>query len=196
MNLTPRSRPQATRAQVLEWVNSRGVAGGELLNTDNVVLVGRRAYYKDTVGKPGQNDIGVYDDALFWLWPEKGFAAFNANTDPSRYGHNPGVGKLYARLKPGFYRFRKWRHKGQYAAFGQASSIVTVQRMNADGTVHHEEDGDNFGINIHRGGESGTSSWGCQTLPPEQWLEFQQLGYRLLDQYGQKSFPYILTDNS
>jgi lysozyme len=191
--LTPRSRPQASREEVLSWLSAQTQRP---LPADNVILVGRRAYYKDTVGKPGQNDIGVYDDALFWLWPDKGFAAFNANTDPSRYGFNPGVDKLYARLKPGFYRFYRWRHKGQYAAFGQASSVVTVQRMSADGTVHHEESGDGFGINIHRGGDSGTSSWGCQTLPPEQWLEFQLLGYRLLEQYGQKSFPYILTDNS
>lgn len=195
MNISPRSKPQATRAQVVEWVNA-SAAAGELLATDQVVLVGCRAYYKDTMGKPGQNDIGMYDDALFWLWPNNGFAAFNANTDPSRYGHNPGVGKRYARLKSGCYRFTKWRHKGQYAAFGQAGNMVTVQRMNADGTVHHEEDGDNFGINIHRGGDSGTSSWGCQTLPPDQWPEFQELGYEMLDRYRQKSFLYILKDNS
>jgi len=179
---------------VLAWASSAGFAAAKDLK--QVVLIGRRGYYRDTMGKPGVNDIRLYDDALFWVWPDGGFSAFNANTDPGGYGHNPGVGKLFARLKPGRYTFTKWRHKGQYAAFGQANNVVTVQRMNADGTVHHEEDGDGFGINIHRGGENGTSSWGCQTLPPDQWPEFQTLGYRLLDQYKQKSFLYILTDNT
>lgn len=190
--MLPRSRPQATREEVLSWISRDW---SRIAPADKVILAGRRAYYRDTMGKPGQNDTGIYDDALFWLWPEGGFAAFNANTDPSRYGWNPGVGKLYARLKPGCYRFCKWRHRGQYAAFGQGSNPVTVQRMNADGTVHHEEEGDGFGINIHRGGESGTSSWGCQTLPPAQWEEFQLLGYRLLERYGQKTFLYLLTEN-
>jgi len=188
--LVPTSKPQAKLAdlhQILEDVAPK------LKSTDKVILVGWRAYYRDTVGRKGKNDYGVYDDALFWVSPDS-FSAWNANMDPSRTGFNPGVGKKYARLQDGVWRFVKWKHKGQYWAFGQGGNPVTVDRVNDDGSAAYSEKGC-YGINIHRGGDNTTSSWGCQTLPPEQWEAFKAIGYALLDQYGQKDFPYVVVTN-
>src|SRR5205085_158905 len=54
-------------------------------------LVGRRGYYRDTMGAKGANDIGVYDDAIALVTPNA-VLAFNANTDPSR--HRPAMATL------------------------------------------------------------------------------------------------------
>jgi len=67
---------------------------------------------------------------------------------------------------------------------------VTVLR---DGDPNYPETG-MFGINIHRGGASGTSSLGCQTIPPTQWEVFKSLGYEQLKLAGQATFKYVLVE--
>jgi lysozyme len=99
------------------------------------------------------------------------FAAFNANTDPSRYrkGQGKGAGKGMASLKLGVYRAHNLgKHKGQYEALIQTGGPVTVIR---DGNPPYEDSG-YFGINIHKGGFNTTSSEGCQTIHPTQWPSF------------------------
>jgi lysozyme len=124
-------------------------------------LVGRRGYFGDTLGAVGQNDVGLYDDAI-WLVERESMTAFNANCDPTRLA--PGI----ARLLPGRWKYRPGTHglsrpkAQQYEALVQAGH-VTVSR--GGGVL----DTGFFGINIHCGGEHGTSSLGCQTIPPDQW---------------------------
>lgn len=163
----PPARPKMTRADVVGLV-AKAHPEAEL---PGVFVVGVRGYYRDTLGKPGVNDRGLYDDAIFVVTPTR-FAAFNANTDPSRYrrGRGKGAGKGMATLKPGLWRaHRPGKHKGQYMALIQTGGPVTVIR---DGLAGDYEDTGWFGINIHRGGINTTSSEGCQTIPPDQWPEF------------------------
>lgn len=158
--------------------------------TDQVVLVGIRGYYRNTMGKPGVNDRGIYDDAMFVVSPTH-FSAWNANTDPSRY--KLGV----ASLVPGIHRYRKGNHGlskpgGGYPAFRPATpgEELPVKR---DGIADPKP---GVAINIHRGGHNTTSSLGCQTVPPQQWDAFYAALAGELKRYGQKTFPYILHENA
>jgi lysozyme len=135
-----------------------------------VVVVGIRGYYRDTMGAPGVNDRGMYDDALFLDTPDS-FATFNGNTDPSRVqiGHGTGDAKGMAVLNPGIWYAHKFDlHKGEYLALCQRLGQITVTR---DGNPPYPDTG-MFGINIHKGGYNTTSSLGCQTVHPDQWPAF------------------------
>ena len=160
---------------------------------DKVILVIWRGYFRDTMGEKGKNDVGIYDDAFFWRAPNA-YSAWNGNSDPSHLGWNPNAGKFMARLMTGVWRFVKWKHRGQYWAFGQGENKVGVERLDSAGVLHKVESG-TFGINIHRGSQNHTSSEGCQTLPPSQWEAFKATGYGLLDAWGQKTFPVIVVAN-
>jgi hypothetical protein len=191
LGLVPPTRPGATRDMVLAY------CGAEPL-PPFPFLVGRRGYYGDTMGKPGVNDIGLYDDAL-WLVERDRLTAFNANCDPTR------TQRGMARLCVGRWKYRPGIHglsrpvTERYEALVQAGH-VTVDR---DGIG---KDTGFFGINIHRGGETTTSSLGCQTIPKAQWGDkwgadpsrFMALIHRALaeegrDHPGRDTLVYILT---
>jgi lysozyme len=160
-----------------------------------VIVVGVRAYYRDTMGAPGVDDRGIYDDALFLHTPSV-TAAFNGNTDPSRYrtGSGTGAAKGMACLRPGAWYVHSFDlHKGKYLALCQRAGEVTVTR---DGDPPYADTG-MFGINIHRGGYSGTSSLGCQTIHPTQWDSFINLAVDQCKRYygarwRKTVIPYIL----
>lgn len=178
--MLPSSRPQLTRDAVSQLLSKHSV--GEF------ALVGIRGYYLNNMGKPGANDRGIYDDAIFLITPNV-FAAFNANVDPSVFR------KRIATLKPGLWWYKigvhglsKPRYR-QYRALVQASP-VTVTRDGAG-----EESGF-FGINIHRGGKATTSSEGCQTLPTEQWSSFFGLVESEMKRCEKTAIPYLLTDGN
>ena len=167
-------------------------------------LVGIRGYWKRTMGDPLKNDRRMYDDALAVVLRDR-VVTFNFNTDPNgwRKGHGKGGVKGMATLVEGLYE--SWcmgKHKGQYWALVQTGGEVLVRRdadasvpekdiVEVDGEKFYEESG-YFGINIHRGGVSGTSSLGCQTVPPGQYDEFQKLVYAEMKKAGMKKIQYGL----
>ncbi len=177
--MLPNSKPQITKEALLAKmpVVDR--------NKYPLIIIGVRGYYADTMGEPGKNDRGIYDDAIFIDSPNV-FAAFNGNTDPSAQ-YRLGL----ATLKTGvWYAHKIGLHKG-YQALSQQMGKVTVIR---DGKG---EETDYLGINIHRGGNTTTSSEGCQTIPPKQWDAFISLvvseAKRLYgDNWDKVCIPYIL----
>lgn len=178
--MIPASRPQRSEAEVRAIIAKRGV-------TASVVLVGYRGYYSTTFGKPG-NDRAVYDDAIFLVAPEF-FASYNANVDPSAF--REGIANLVEGVhlyKLGIHGLSKPKHL-QYEALVQAAKV----------TVNRDKKGKDtgmFGINIHRGGYRGTSSLGCQTIPPAQWDSFIASVKDQMKRNLQKTIPYILVNEA
>jgi lysozyme len=186
-SIVPPSRPRATREIVVAAALREWKKEGHTTPLPDFFVFGVRGYYRDTMGKPGKNDRGIYDDAFFILAPEC-FVAFNGNVDPSRF--KPGV----ATLCDGFHPYKPGNHGitrpgGGYPAFRPATKNeeLPVQR---DG-VRVPWPG--VAINIHRGGENGTSSEGCQTVPPSQWDAFHALVISEFRKTGLSSFWYGLT---
>ena len=156
-----------------------------------LLLIGIRGYA--SLGGNTGNKRNIYDDGIVIL-TDRVCEVFPANTDPSRFGINPKIGKGFASLKLGAYPSYIFdTHNGSrpHPAICQRVGEVTVLR---DGGI--EESG-YFGINIHRGGEAGTSSDGCQTLPRAQWNLFYKLAkseaQRLWgDAWDKKTICYII----
>ena len=197
--MLPASRPQMKEDDVRALLSEKGLPS----LADSVVLLAIRGYYKDSMGKVGVNDVGIYDDAMFVVGPNV-FAAFNANTDPSRLGWNEGVGKPFAVLQKGLWYFRRGQHKKQLKALRQCTDEEAesrnipddgeflVERSRGEGDARNYKEKGYFAINIHAGGNNGTSSWGCQTLPPDQFVEFIDLVYSETLKHQQTRIPYLL----
>jgi len=183
--MTPNSRPQAASDKIESIVRQAFASGTPF---PDVCVVGVRGYYRDTMGEAGKNDRGLYDDALFIVAKDR-FAAFNANTDPSRFKR--GI----ATLIPGVHWYRPGNHGiskpgGGYPAFRPATPDEALPVMR-DG---HAGKSDGIAINIHKGGYGTTSSAGCQTIHPDQWDEFHSTLTAALKAAGVKKFPYILVE--
>ncbi len=196
MPIVPETRPRMSYSE-LPKVRAAGLD----VDAHPVFVAGVRGYYLDSMGAAGRNDRGIYDDAIF-LVSVALFASFNANTDPA--GRRPGRGfgseKGMARLRPGVwlcYRFDDHRGSGNpYPAICQRAGEVTVIR---DGIESDYEHTGSFGINIHRGGWSRTSSLGCQTVYPAQWNSFigaaQDQARRFHgERWKRVTIPYVLLE--
>ena len=195
--IVPAARPRLSSTQLKQRMAA--------FNIDRekypLIIVGIRGYYKKSLGQPSANDRGIYDDALFIDTPNS-TTAFNGNTDPSRYrlgqgrGKAKGAGKGMASLQPGLWLAHAFgRHKGQYLALVQSQNSVMVLR---DGNPPYLDTG-YFGINIHRGSYTSTSSLGCQTIHPQQWPAFIALAkaeaIRLYGaQWATQTVPYLLLE--
>lgn len=177
--LLPSARPRLSRSAVEQILHSARV-------TTAVAIVGIRGYYRRTMGEPSDNDRGIYDDAIFVISPSA-FVSFNGNVDPSVHR------KSIAVLQPGVWKYRMGIHglskpaKQRYKALVQAAAVTVLR----DDTGY---DTGWFGINIHRGGRTTTSSLGCQTIPPPQWPSFIALVESELKRAGQSTVPYVLID--
>lgn len=166
--------PKMTKAEIETIVKNSGVKS-------DVVIVGIRGYYRDSMGKVGINDRGIYDDAIFVLSPNE-FQAFQANVDPSIFK------KGIATLQVGVYKVVKWIHHGKYAALQIVNDVV-----NRDGQTNN--DSGRHGINFHYGSETQTWSEGCQTLPKSIYWNFLNLVYGEMQKYHLDSVQYVLIDN-
>jgi hypothetical protein len=184
------NKPSIKRDLLEKFIKKAGV---DLVKYPNII-VGIRGYFLDSLGVKGKNDRNFYDDALIILTPNV-YATFNANTDPTAF-YKKGT----ACLKLGFYP-NSWKfdiHGGtqsSYPAICQRLGNVTVIR---DG---EGEDTGMFGINNHKGGINGTSSLGCQTVPPSQWDAYYALAksewMRIYGkQWNKVAVPYLLIENS
>lgn len=176
--IAPATRPRITRAEVEKLLARNRVER-------DVALVGIRGYYLNTLGAPGQNDRGIYDDAICVI-SQQAFVTFNANVDPSVHR------RAIAVLQPGVWLYKLGIHglsrpkSQQYRALVQAAPVTVLR----DGVG---ADSGWFGINIHRGGNTTTSSLGCQTLPPPQWPAFIALVESEMKRCSQTTIPYLLT---
>lgn len=179
--LKPSSKPNP--------LNLMAMVAKKVKTSDEVYLVGVRGYYLDTMGKKGQNDRGIYDDAIAIISPE-GVITFNANTDPASF--KKGIANLKTNTNPGWL-YKQGIHglskpkSQQYQAYVQAADVTVVRDGKGDDTGK-------FGINIHRGGTLSVSSIGCQTIPPSQWTAFNELVKSLMKKHGQKTIRYFLMD--
>jgi lysozyme len=184
MSITPASRPQSTQGEIIVKIPT------SVKYKYKVILVGVRGYYRDSMGEVGKNDRGIYDDAIFVIAPDF-FGSWNANTDPSYSDkQKPDV----AVLAPGVHIYKRGRHRishpPSYPAFRPATKDeeLPVTRSGKPSV--------GVAINIHKGGVNGTSSLGCQTIPPDQWDSFRSTVYMLMDRYEQTEVPYVLTVNA
>jgi lysozyme len=175
-------RPKLTREEALQIVKQFPAFD------EKVFVLAIRGYYKNSMGKPGVNDIGIYDDAMFLFGPDY-FGAFNANTDPAVAV--PGK----ATLIPGLHRFKPGLHgfgraTKPYKAFRPATKDETLP------VTRYGQEGEHRGqyINLHCGGEYQTNSAGCQTVIKNQWPEFQEKAYELLVLYNQHELVYLLKE--
>lgn len=198
-SLLPSARPEIGRHAAEQLLHKAGV------DISRPAILGRRGYYRDTMGVIGKNDRGLYDDALIVVTPTA-YATFNANTDPSRA--YPGV----AVLEAGLWLFKLGIHNASkdpaahphYPALVQADEVI-VRRDDTkefSAGTRHERYGEClgggrwrgwFGINNHRGGFTSTSSEGCQTVWPPQWEAYFELVKGEMKRYSQLCIPYLLT---
>jgi lysozyme len=184
MNMLPSGKPQLKIDDALQLLNSFPVYDYP------VKLLGVRGYYKHTMGNPDKNDLGVYDDAIFILAPNKLMLSYNANTDPSSIFNDHT-----AMLKPGgpyLYKIGMHGVSGDhpYRALRQYGRVTVLRKGKEDTDTAQAP----FYIDIHRGGYNTTSSLGCQTIHPDQWPDFFANVERLMDNNRQQVIPYCLVE--
>ena len=205
-NLPPMNPPLAKKNDVESLALAGWRSDGNEGPLPSVYVLAVRGYRFATMGNPERNDCGIWDDAFFLVTPD-GFFPENANTDPSRLGWNPGVGKPYGLLQPGVWYFYPGPHKGRPGCFRQADDAQVaaklgiphegkfkVMRMWGYGDSRNYIEWGHQQVNVHPGAMSSTSSWLCLTLPYDRasaWLRQATLAVK---EARQKTLPVILID--
>lgn len=179
--IVPPAKPRLTYNDAVAWMSAYGLSY-------RFALVGQRGYYRDQLGKPGVNDRGIYDDEISLVTPEEDeFKTFNANTDPSI--QKPGT----AVLIPGKWLYKLGIHglnkpvDKQYEALVQAAPVTVLRDGQSTPMTGY------YGINIHKGSRSSTSSLGCQTIYPDQWPGFINSVKAAMIKYERSKILYLLT---
>ncbi|HAB99731.1 MAG TPA: hypothetical protein DCE71_07920 [Parachlamydiales bacterium] len=158
----------------------RGIVKHFNCDPNQAVIIGVRGFFSK------ENKINVYDDAIFLTSP-RAFQSFNANTDPS-YART-GI----ATLKSGLWKYKLGIHGLSKPKFLQYKALVQADQV----TVMRQNKGPDtgwFGINIHKGSRSTTSSLGCQTIHPDQWSSFITSVESEMKIAKQTVIPYVLVD--
>lgn len=203
------NRPVLTRDKAI-------LIADNLLEGEKVFLLGIRGFIDPAKG----NKRGVYDDAVF-LVTEDGVEGFTFNTDPSvdrkgiavlqpgKYAYTQGLHGvhhldtkndlddrvLYNTLIAHHKDVDSDKGKLTYWAFRQAGPVLLLR----DGKTTPETDGwpsNPAWIDIHRGGVNTTSSEGCQTVLPDEWLELRDKGYAAMDKNAMHQISYILVEKT
>lgn len=182
--MLPSGKPQLGVDEVIKLLNAFAVYDYP------VKLLGIRGYYKKTMGDATKNDLGIYDDAIFILAPNKLLLTYNANTDPSRIFNSHT-----AILKPGgpyLYKIGLHGVSGDhpYRALRQHGRVTVLRNSKEDTDTAQAS----FYIDIHRGGYNTTSSLGCQTIHPDQWPDFFANVETLMNKNRQQVIPYCLVE--
>lgn len=191
------SRPKQTRDWVIDQLLFNKLWKNRSITRMHVVAV--RGYFLNSKGKPGQNDRGIYDDAFFVITPDT-FAAFNGNTDPSRYRR--GMAMLKAPQKIVYRKgYHGYGRRSGHPAFRQASNVIVhrdggVGNGKSLGNGLFTDAGTNrFWTNLHRGGSNTTSSLGCLTVPAMQWNLFYDYVSHQMKLFHQTTFNCYLVEN-
>lgn len=184
--ILPLYRPKQSDAVTLAVLQKFGNQMPSKRATDKIKVLMVRGYYLNSMGRKGENDRAIYDDAIFVVSPE-GIQSFNGNSDPSVYRKRVATIKApqNIRYRPGLHGMS--RKAGPYPAFRQDAHCTVVRDGVGDDTGM-------FYVNFHRGGVNGTSSLGCLTVPPHQWDEFYRLLKGLLDKHDQDNFYVTLVE--
>jgi len=159
---------------------------------------------------------GRYDDILAILTPEA-YTEFKANTLPSKKALGmavlqPGVYK-YVKGLHGIHHLNMKSPADKaimdtllknghdftpipgrtlpYYAFRQAGPVTILRDGAAASEMKTSPDAWPW-IDIHKGGYNLTSSEGCQTIYPDRWPEFRDLGFRSMEKYNQAQIKYCL----
>jgi lysozyme len=160
MSIIPKGKPKLPPMDVRKIAAAKGVT---IPQDGKVAVLAIRDYYLDSIGRVGKGDRNTYDDAA-WIILSDRCVPFNFSSDPSAYRRG------MASLVPGVWRMIAGKHKiaspKGYPAFRQHGNVTVFRDDDREHTGY-------FGINLHRGGFNGTSSEGCQTVPPLQWNEFR-----------------------
>lgn len=165
----------------------------------HVALMGVRGYDL-AMGDPGENDVGIYDDAIIRRIGDE-LTVWRASTDPGLiYIKNPTNPKGCASLRPGLWWYALGPHKNHPALVQEEP--VEVDRVSVTGKVVSRDRGF-FGLNIHSGGSQysvGSFSAGCQVIwCPEgawgaTWARFYEPIAAAMQGAGQKRVAYLLVD--
>lgn len=160
-------------------------------NIPPVVVFFIRGYFENSIGIPGKNDFGVYDDAALVYIGGQLVKTFNANTDPQKLRSD------LAMLNPGVYQFAQGMHKNRIKAFRAYPEGVRLecQRQDKKGVWYKSYC---QAINCHDGGASDTWSAGCLTLPnysgEKQFDEFRSLVNGAMDRAKLKTVTFVLLE--